>query len=356
MAHSKASFKVNQEDLTSFLERVGDDIIIPAHQREFCWTLLRMQELVETVMTGLPIPTLILFQQRPHHTLEDGQQRITTLRRFRENQFPLKDGRFYKDFTAREQADFDKYPVPVLTYKNATRQQVIEIFNRFQNGSALTVGERLHALSELSPLVRYTRTQLLTAGSGLHDRASAVWGNRSGADPRRRNLLNACALVAGLAFGSGHISRKQADFEKRDGEGVMLLARDFDEALVTRKLSQILSIYEQVDARHHVGGKRQMNFHWNLGNMTGYIAHSLNCMSEAEWVTIAGRWIEFLVATRTTPAMLSMLNGAVSAARFWSAIRWQTGCHIVMPDLFMSVNNVVADDEEEESDDGSDEL
>lgn len=352
---TRPSFTVNQEGLSEVIRRRTEgDIVIPDHQRGFVWGIVRQQELVETVLSGMPIPTIIIQQPvREPGTLEDGHQRLQTMERYINNDFPTKDGRFFRDLSIEERMYISNYPIPILTYRNASKEQVITIFYRFQNGFPLTVGERLHSLSSLSPLVKFTKMVIMTPGSGLHDRAAAVWGARGTAeDPRRRVFLNACAMVAGLAFGSSYFSRKQADFERREGDGPMAIAREFDTDVVLAKLRQILAIYEKTDARHHLGGKRQMNLQWDLGKLTGYIAHSLNVIESERWHMLESRWVDFLVETRQTPPRLTGLHDYVNNdTRKWLESRWKSGCHYVMPDLFENPNPDSSNDEDEDDSD-----
>jgi hypothetical protein len=362
----RPSFNVTTVPLTEFLDRFErGDIGIPPHQRGYCWTLPRQQDLIETVLAGMPIPSIIIsapLTRLAIEMIEDGRQRAQTLLRFRDGEFKTRDGRSYDDLSVVDRMYFSTYPLPILTYRNANRRQIIETFHRFQNGSALKTGERLFALSELSPLVRFACEQLLTPGTGLHDRASATWGNRSGEDKGRRFLLNACALIAGLAFGSGFFSKKMGDFEFRgpDPTQPMLLAREFDEETVTRKIKAILDIYEQVDARFHIRGKKQLNLQWDLGKITGYIAYSINETPEERWDDISREWVAYLVRTRETPAVLAELDrAAATSTRSWNARKWLTGCHHVMPAYFenpvprLPAVAVPDSDDEDEDDDSS---
>lgn len=353
----RPSFQVYQEQLTTLLERMNPDdleIFIAQHQRDFCWTLARQQQLVDTVISGLPIPVIILFKRADRTlSLEDGQQRLKTLQRFKNNEFPMADGRFYRDLSTDDRAYFDLYQVPVLAYRGATNQQMIEIFNRFQNGSPLSVGERLHSLSAISPLVRLTKRLLLTRGEGLHDRAAATWGVRAGDDKRKRFLLTACAIVAGAAFDSAALSRKWGDFERRDEHGVMALAREIDEAMVTLKIARLLRIYERVNEEFRVAGKAMKDKLWNPGSFSGYIIHTLNSVPQERWDEVEARWVDFIVDTRRNPEHLAVLTDTVAAARSWTVTRWQNGCKVVMPDLFPEEVAAQDPEDDEEDSDGS---
>lgn len=353
MAAAKPTFKVSQESLRDVLDQLKmEEIVVASHQREYCWSLERQQELVDTVVVGLPIPVVILFRRADRTvTLEDGHQRLKTLLRFRENEFPTADGRMYRDLSVEDRLEFDRYQVPILTYRNATPQQMVEIFNRFQNGSPLTVGERLHSLESISPLVRIAKRLLLTVGEGLHDRASATWGSRAGDDSRRRRLTVACALVAGLAFDTASLSRKWKDFERKNEAGVMTIAREIDEPMVIRKLESILRIYEHADAELRVGGKGKQEKLWNPGTFTGYIVYSLNSSEEAKWPALEARWTAFIVETRRNPEAMTQLTDTIEKARLWTVARWQTGCNAVMPDLFGRISEDESEEEDTEEED-----
>jgi hypothetical protein len=68
------------------------DIEIPEFQRSFVWTKVQSDKFVESLLLGLPVPGIFLAIEDDSRKLlvVDGQQRLTTLRRF-------YDGRWNKD-------------------------------------------------------------------------------------------------------------------------------------------------------------------------------------------------------------------------------------------------------------------
>lgn len=312
------------------LETLVDDVAsgaaqIPEHQREFCWPISRQVKLVETIQRKMPMPPVIIRTEGTETTIEDGLQRLTTARRYMNNDFPNTHGVLFRDLPVLQQVRFMSYSVPVLTYTNATKAEAIRIFNMFQNGSPLSTGERLHSLSSLSRLVSVSKKLLLTAGTGFHDRASPLWGVRSGADSRRNNLLQACALIAGLAFGIDRLSKKWTDFEEH-------IEDDIDEDAVNAKLEIILNILEQVQRLANRKGKAQKNFLWNWGKTVGYIAYSLS-LTDAQLplplrggiASLSAAWIAKLVELRDNAEFLEVVEEGASKARSWNIKRWRRG-------------------------------
>lgn len=67
------------------------DIIVPTFQRGYVWSLREASRFVESLLLGLPVPSI--FLSREHETQRllviDGQQRLSTLRYFYEGIWPL---------------------------------------------------------------------------------------------------------------------------------------------------------------------------------------------------------------------------------------------------------------------------
>ena len=67
---------------------------IPGFQRHFVWDLTRASKLIESLILGLPVPQLFLYEQnRDRNFLIDGQQRLMSIYYFRQQRFPRKERR-----------------------------------------------------------------------------------------------------------------------------------------------------------------------------------------------------------------------------------------------------------------------
>ncbi len=67
---------------------------IPGFQRNFVWDLSRASKLIESLILGLPVPQLFLYEQaRNRFLVIDGQQRLMSIYYFIKKRFPKKEKR-----------------------------------------------------------------------------------------------------------------------------------------------------------------------------------------------------------------------------------------------------------------------
>lgn len=318
-------------DLVQQME--AGEVTIPAHQRDYCWSVKKQKEFIDTILEGTPTQGIIMRRvdrSGAFLSLEDGRQRLTTGQRFLNDEFSVPYQGVERTFStlpvAAQQA-VRGYQLSVTTYSNATGEQMVRIFDRFQNGEPLSIGERFHSMTEISPIVAYTKNMLMSEESPLFARVTATFGNRSGVDKRRKNLTNAMAIVFGLAFGAGCITKKWPQITEHHPEaGGSLLSRPFDQNRVTETLEQVLEIYEEVERLCPARGKSIKNTQWAVGKITGYIIHSLTKPDAQPFALVKRKWVAFLVGARADPTQLvTVLHADDQAARFWDFNRWEMG-------------------------------
>jgi hypothetical protein len=331
----------------------GEDIVIPIHQRNYVWSDRVAQVFIDSLLKGLPCPSLLIYEERHQPlSLEDGSQRLRTIVKYMNDEFgsspdpdvvaPVK----FSELSEADRARLQETRLAVLVYSNASKQQRIEIFDRFQNGSPLKVGERLHSLS-YTTLVNFTIKTLLTPGQGYYDRAMAIWGPRlvgdSVKDKRFESLINATAIIAGCAHGPDHISKKYNDLRP-------VLLTPIDERETKRILEMLFSIYEDANLHVPMGGKNILNKQWPVGNFTGYIIASLKKLPD-EWPRLRVGWVNFLVQYRNDNSLIKrVLHKNLSSARSWSSARWQIGYN----NVFNGPSAETTDDTDEDPDSDED--
>lgn len=82
----------NVVTMASFIE--SGAIKIPGFQRHYVWDLKRASKLIESLIIGLPIPQIFLYEESQNHFLViDGQQRLMSLYFFVKQRFPRKEWR-----------------------------------------------------------------------------------------------------------------------------------------------------------------------------------------------------------------------------------------------------------------------
>jgi Protein of unknown function DUF262 len=78
--------------LHSFIE--SGAVKIPGFQRNFVWDLKRASKLIESIVIGLPVPQIFLYEEsRNKFLVIDGQQRLMSLFYFIKGRFPRKEKR-----------------------------------------------------------------------------------------------------------------------------------------------------------------------------------------------------------------------------------------------------------------------
>ena len=348
-------------------------IYIPPWQREVTWKEDRRIVFIQSVMNGDPTPQILLRRMADlNYGLEDGRQRLSALRDYRDNLYKGKDGRNFNQLSAAEQEKFLSYRIPIQTYWGYSDAEAIQFFLKYQEGVALSVGEKYHAVNEMSPLVKLTKEMLMTAGKGFHDRAEKIWGrrcdemNRKGdniTDKGRKWLCSACAIIAGLVWGPHRITKKWKDISTEDAGNSMLTmplhgSDETEEQVkqrVSTKLNIILSIYEEAQRINPISiTKCKKQF--DPGFATGHIIHSMSVLPADEYPMIQERWVSFLVQERKDdkkgrkPLLQReeiVGNGA------WSTDRWRLGHGRVFSEAAEASIGAEETDDEEESEDDS---
>ena len=69
-------------------------IIIPGFQRHYVWDIRRASKLIESLILGLPVPQLFLYEEsRNRFLVIDGQQRLMSIYYFIKHRFPRREAR-----------------------------------------------------------------------------------------------------------------------------------------------------------------------------------------------------------------------------------------------------------------------
>lgn len=82
----------NVSTLFNFIE--SGAVRIPGFQRNFVWDQVRASKLIESLVLGIPVPQLFLYEQaRNRFLVIDGQQRLMSIYYFIKRRFPRKEKR-----------------------------------------------------------------------------------------------------------------------------------------------------------------------------------------------------------------------------------------------------------------------
>jgi hypothetical protein len=97
-------FGIDQYDLTStpndfnvktIIDFIDQGVfIVPAFQRNYVWEIRRASKLIESIIIGLPIPQIFLYEEKRNRFLViDGQQRLMSVYYYVNKRFPRVDKR-----------------------------------------------------------------------------------------------------------------------------------------------------------------------------------------------------------------------------------------------------------------------
>ena len=145
------NIKISRDQYSIFetkeMVKIGDIDIEPNFQRHLVWKKIQKNELVESVLMGVPLPTFYIFEQKDgKKQVIDGRQRLTALHDFLDNKFILKDLKILKDFNNKKFDDledrykskFKRFQLSIVVIEPPTPPQVkYDIFNRVNKGGTI---------------------------------------------------------------------------------------------------------------------------------------------------------------------------------------------------------------------------
>lgn len=121
---------------------------------EDIWSGEDKKYLIDSILKGFDIPKIYLRQlEDQRFEIVDGQQRIDTIWKFRDDKITLEGaisgrdlhGKQYSDLPDGIRKDFDEYKLDVVVLKDYDDEKVRDLFTRLQRGKPLNPAERLNA-------------------------------------------------------------------------------------------------------------------------------------------------------------------------------------------------------------------
>lgn len=120
-------------------------IIHPVFQRHFVWTKKQKSSLIETILTGMPMPNIYTYLDitTDKELIIDGQQRLTTIKKFINNEFKLSglenkhlNGFDYFTLPQEYKNRINNYTLYITQIGNLNSKNILyEIFKKFNTGS-----------------------------------------------------------------------------------------------------------------------------------------------------------------------------------------------------------------------------
>jgi len=122
----------------------------PEYQRGYNWKPKNKNELVTSLLKGVPLPLIYLRAKGDVFEVLDGKQRSLTIYNFVKNKFAYNMGNgkllFFRNLPKSEQQDILDTSISVRFLMNASDSDAIDIFIALQNGQRMRTEEIRHSL------------------------------------------------------------------------------------------------------------------------------------------------------------------------------------------------------------------
>ena len=209
-AYPDATVKISRDQYSIFeirrmLKDTKELIIDPEFQRNAVWKLEQERELIESVLMGIPIPIIYVFEEKDgKKQVVDGRQRIHAIVRYLDNEFALDNlkmlPRFnrkrFKDIEPLYQSKIERYQIPLYVIEPPTPERVkYDIFDRVNRG-----GTRLNNQEMRNALYSGQTTRLLKKLS-----RTKAFQQATGGGVKAQRMRDQYIILRFLAF---HLWRK----------------------------------------------------------------------------------------------------------------------------------------------------
>lgn len=136
--------------------------VSPQFQRRDRWTPAKQAALIESFLLNIPVPPIYLAEDDlGTYSVIDGKQRITAIKAFLEDEFPLRglsrwpeiDGRYFSDLPRLVQNALDLRPMRSVTLLKQSDQDLkYEVFHRLNTGGEVLLPQEIRNVVFRGPL------------------------------------------------------------------------------------------------------------------------------------------------------------------------------------------------------------
>ncbi len=175
-------------------------ILDPEFQRNNVWGGTQKEELVESILMGIPIPVIYLFESKDgRKQVIDGRQRISTIIDFLNNKFKLKNlrmlkglnGKRFEDLEPKLQGVFEDFQFSFYIIQPPTPERVkYDIFDRVNRG-----GTKLNSQEMRNALYQGISTRLIKK---IADSDEFKTATAKGVSPKR--MRDRYVVLRGISF------------------------------------------------------------------------------------------------------------------------------------------------------------
>lgn len=182
-------------------------VLQPIFQRKYIWKLGQQRAFIQWILKGKPIPSVIFSNFAGQRVVLDGQQRLTTIHRYRKGKFSVDD-KYYNDLEEEVREDFKDFNVAVQEFVLEDGDDDFDVINTFSvlnGGQQLSLGEKIYALETIYPMIKLTRDLFFQSLDGQdspyarrQQRWKGVFGVIKGDKRKKEYALFVRLVISGL--------------------------------------------------------------------------------------------------------------------------------------------------------------
>jgi hypothetical protein len=342
--------KMRSENQTWFVSRIVEEYVpptesaekqeharvrVPDCQRAWAWEgkrgRQRQMKIILSILYQYPVPPPILSFSRNDqggdlYEIYDGRHRVETIQRFYNNKFPIictvngkKRDVYYSDLNDYDQMTFNRGMIPMIIAKNASQDDLNDIYERLNDSVTLKDKDHLWAAKK-KPLIQHTFRML----ERFKERILKVMKIDCSPDKEKfRDILpNWIAITVGVnendasTMTTSHI--KLAPFLDRPLH---------DDDRIEQFIALLLTLYENAERHTPTNNKSKDKALGKIGKYTVFFADDLFRTREANLAknipcgttdqSILDKWTKIIAHDRKVNYKLVQVSGAqnINAAK-----------------------------------------
>ena len=149
--------------------------VVPGFQRNYVWDIKRASKLIESLLVGLPIPQLFLYEEKRNSFLVvDGQQRLMSIFYFLSGRFPRREKR---PALRRIMSEHKALPASILSDDAYFQKFNLSLKSKSGHQTSPFHGKNYNTLGEYSTVLdlRTVRNIVIKQNAPVEDRDSSVF-------------------------------------------------------------------------------------------------------------------------------------------------------------------------------------
>ncbi len=229
----------------------------PKYQRYFVWKELQQSKFIESILLGIPVPTIFISEnQNSTFEVVDGQQRLTTIKKFWNNDLRLKGLSTLTEFNGVVFSDLDETTKNLLEntrtmsvvsiLKDSSPEIKFDIFQRINEGAIKLSPQELRNVIYRGPII-----DLLEELSEM-EMFSKLFNSKSNTVLRKQHqeIILRMLSVDDMTFLSGNELVLRPEYNGRLDSAMsrFLEKYRYDEVEIARLRSEFINTMNKIDS------------------------------------------------------------------------------------------------------------